>query len=107
MSSEAESEIVTRLLVPLNESAPPNLPPFVQVAFTREPSFPLPDASPAVVPLPSSKPNAATRPAGGVHAPCLDATGCSAAPLSPHAADAAHARLKAITWRRERLFCME
>ena len=56
--------IVTLLLVPLNESASPNLPAVDQVAPEIVPVLPFPDASETVVPEPSSNPYAATSPEG-------------------------------------------
>src|SRR6476620_4093856 len=56
--------IVTRLLVPLKESALPYFPAVVQVALAIVPVLPLPDVSVTVVPEPSSKPYAATSPDG-------------------------------------------
>src|SRR5689334_11200090 len=64
-SSDFDSGIVTRLDVPLNESAEPNLPAAVQVAPSSVPLFPLPEASPAEVPPFSSNEYAATRPPVG------------------------------------------
>src|SRR4051812_14211414 len=61
-SSEFASATVTQSLVPLNESAEPNLPPAFHVAPETVPVLLLPDASVTVVPLPSSKLYAATRP---------------------------------------------
>src|SRR5579862_6999566 len=60
--SDAELGMSTRAFVPLNESAPPYFPEAVQVVFTMEPTLPLPEASPSVVPVPSLKPYAATSP---------------------------------------------
>ena len=54
--SELLPGIVTRLLVPLNESALPNLPAVVQVAPEIVPLLPFPEASVTVVPVPSSNP---------------------------------------------------
>src|SRR5580765_4244363 len=64
-SSDAESGTVTRAVVPLKLSAPPNLPDAVRVATLIVPVFVFPDVSVTVVPLGSSKPYAATRPVGG------------------------------------------
>src|SRR5712692_8263779 len=61
-SSEAESGIVTRLDVPLNESAPPKWPALDQDVVATVPALPVPEASATVVPLPSSNEYAATRP---------------------------------------------
>src|SRR3989442_1171153 len=61
-SSEAESGIVTRLDVPLNESAPPKWPALDQDVVETLPALPVPEASATVVPLPSSNEYAATRP---------------------------------------------
>jgi hypothetical protein len=58
----AESGIVTQLLVPLNESAPPKRPEALQVAPLIVPVLPLPDASAVVPPPPSLNPYAATSP---------------------------------------------
>ncbi len=66
---EAELGTLTKALLPLKESALPNLPAPApaQVAFESVPALPLPDWSAAVVPLPASKPYAATSPVvGGV-----------------------------------------
>src|ERR1700744_2984454 len=60
--SEAELGIVTTELVPLNDSASPNLPAVDHVALLMVPLFPLPEASVTVVPEPSLNPYAATRP---------------------------------------------
>ena len=43
--SDDESGTLTRALVPLNDSAFPNLPEAVHVAFASVPVFPLPDES--------------------------------------------------------------
>src|SRR5262249_29289383 len=59
--SEAESGIETRALVPLKESASPNLPDVVHVALVIVPVLPFPEASATDVPDPSSNPYAATR----------------------------------------------
>src|SRR4249919_3001094 len=64
-SSELESATETDELVPLNESALPNLPSVDQVAFDSVPPLLLPDLSAVVVPLPSSNPQAPTRPGRG------------------------------------------
>src|SRR6476646_901044 len=71
--SDVESGIVTRELVPLNDSAPPNLPAVDQVVFETVPLFPFPDESATVAPEPSLKEYAATRPDGaaGVDAPAV------------------------------------
>src|SRR5712691_9493563 len=61
-SSEVESGIVTRLDVPLNESAPPKRPALDQDVVATVPALPVPEASATVVPLPSSNEYAATRP---------------------------------------------
>src|SRR5918996_3067462 len=61
-SSVALSETVTHAFVPLNESAPLNLPPVTQVAPESVPVLPRPDWSPAVVPEPSSNAHAPTSP---------------------------------------------
>src|ERR687888_626707 len=60
-SSESASGTVTQLLTPSKLSAPPNLPPVVQVAPVTVPLLPRPEASVAVLPDPSSKPHAPTR----------------------------------------------
>jgi hypothetical protein len=52
-------------LLPLNESALPNLPAAAHVAFVIVPLLLLPDWSATVVPLPSSNAHAPTRPGGG------------------------------------------
>ena len=52
---EAVLGMSTRWVVPLNESAPLNLPEVVQVAPTIEPVLLLPEASVTVVPEPWSK----------------------------------------------------
>ncbi len=56
--SEALCAAVTRLVLPLKESALPNLPvpAPAQAVFASVPVFPLPDWSAVVAPLPSSKP---------------------------------------------------
>ena len=54
-SREAESAIVTQLLVPLKERAEPNLPDAFQVALLIEPLLLLPDTSLTTVPVPSLK----------------------------------------------------
>ena len=54
--------MLTRALVPLNDSAPPYLPDADQVVFDVVPLLPVPEASPTVVPLPSLNEYAATRP---------------------------------------------
>src|SRR3954469_15384636 len=59
-SSEAASGIETSVELPLNWSAPPYLPVFVQVPFCTVPLLPLPDESLSVVPEPSSNEYAAT-----------------------------------------------
>ena len=59
--SAGASLTVTRAFVPLNESAFPNLPAEVHVAFEIVPALPRPDPSMTVVPLPSLKEYAATR----------------------------------------------
>ena len=59
---EAASATLTMLLVPLNDSALPNLPAVVQVALESVPVLLLPDASTVEVPVPSSKLYEATRP---------------------------------------------
>src|SRR5689334_20972393 len=79
-SSALASAIVTQLLVPLKEAAPPNLPCVDQPVFESVPTLPLPDPSLAVVPLPSLNPYAATRPgvvAGGVHVVEMPLTGAA------------------------------
>ena len=63
-SREAESGIRTRLVEPLKLSAPPYRPWVVQVAPTRVPVLPLPEASAVVVPVPSLNAQAPTRPGG-------------------------------------------
>src|SRR3954466_12569879 len=62
-SKVAESAIVTHALVPLNDSALPNLPAVLQVALLIVPGLPLPDESLTVVPVPSLTPWAAANPA--------------------------------------------
>src|SRR3954453_14451299 len=64
--SEAELGTFTRALVPLNESAPPYLPPAAQAAFASEPALPFPEASATVVPDPSPNPYAAPSPEAAV-----------------------------------------
>ena len=56
--SEALSATLTRLFVPLNESALPYLPrpAPAQLVFVSVPLLPVPDWSAVEVPLPSSKP---------------------------------------------------
>ena len=61
--NEAELGTFTRALVPLNTSAPPNLPALVQVAFEIVPVFPFPEESPTDGPDLSSNEYAATNPA--------------------------------------------
>src|SRR4051812_17886584 len=61
-SRSAAPATVTHALVPLNDSAEPNLPAAVHVALLIVPGWALPRASTAVVPEPSLKPHAATRP---------------------------------------------
>jgi hypothetical protein len=61
----APAVVVTYALVPLNDSALPNLPPVDQVALTRLPVFEWPEPSTVDVPVPSSKPYAATIPGSG------------------------------------------
>ena len=51
-SSEAASATVTQALVPLNDSAAPNLPAAVHVALEIVPALPWPDASATCTPLP-------------------------------------------------------
>ena len=64
-SSEAASATVTHALVPLNDSAPPNLPAVVRVAPEIVPVFPWPDASVTCSTPPASlNPYAATSPFG-------------------------------------------
>src|SRR5262245_928120 len=58
----AESGTVTQLLVPLNESAPPNRPEVVHVAPLIVPVLALPEASEVVAPPFSLNPYAATSP---------------------------------------------
>ena len=55
------SATVTRLLVPLKLSAPPNLPAATCVAPVIVPGLFCPEESAAVVPVVSSKPQAPTR----------------------------------------------
>ncbi len=55
-SSEFESLMFTRALVPLKKSEFPNLPEVDQVAFESVPVLALPERSAVVVPEPSSKP---------------------------------------------------
>jgi hypothetical protein len=59
-SSEFESATVTRVLVPLNVSADPNLPWVVQVPDETVPALPCPDESATLVPPPSLNEYAAT-----------------------------------------------
>src|SRR5262245_61089799 len=54
-SSKLLSAIVTRLPVPLNDSALPYRPAVVQVAPVMVPVFPLPDTSATVGPAPALK----------------------------------------------------
>jgi hypothetical protein len=54
-SSALESGTVTQALVPLKDSALPNLPDVDQVVFEFVPVLLLPDRSETVVPEPSSK----------------------------------------------------
>ena len=54
--------IVTEAVVPLNVSAPPNLPDVVHAALPIEPVFPLPDVSATAVPVPSLKEYSPTKP---------------------------------------------
>src|SRR5580765_8243039 len=62
--SELELGIVILLVVPLKESASPNLPAVDQVAFEIVPVLPFPDESETVEPEPSSNPYSATSPDG-------------------------------------------
>src|SRR4051812_14998640 len=59
--SVAASGTVTRAVVPLNDSAPPDLPAAVHVAPVIVPVLPFPDASLTVVPVPSLNAYAATK----------------------------------------------
>ncbi len=52
---ELEFGTLTRAFVPLNESAPSNLPRPDHVVFATVPVLPLPEASETVVPAPSLK----------------------------------------------------
>src|SRR3954452_12589950 len=61
-SSDSESATVTRLFVPLKESAPPNLPFEVHAAFVIVPAFEWPESSRNDEPEPASKPYEATAP---------------------------------------------
>src|SRR5450432_2255125 len=61
-SSALESGTVTQLLVPLNDSAPPNFPVVTRVAPLIVPTFPVPELSTTLAPLVSSKPYDATKP---------------------------------------------
>ena len=64
-SSDAALATVTHALVPLNDSAPPNLPAAVRVALEIVPVLPWPDASvTCTTPLASLNPYAATSPLG-------------------------------------------
>jgi hypothetical protein len=63
--NEAESATVTRLELPLNESAAPYLPPLTQLVFASVPVFPLPELSATLAPAPSLNEYAATNPPGG------------------------------------------
>src|SRR5262249_47370019 len=62
--SRVLSATVTQALVPLNDSALPNLPVVTQVALESVPVRPCVETSAVVVPVPSSKPQAPTRPVG-------------------------------------------
>src|SRR2546421_246404 len=62
--SAAASGMLTRALLPLNDSAAPNRPAAVQVALAIEPLLPNPDMSPTAVPAASLNPNARTKPPG-------------------------------------------
>src|SRR3954447_19041636 len=64
-SSELESGTVTRVLVPLKDSAPPECPPIDHVPAAIVPLFPVPERSASAVPEPALKLYAATRPVGG------------------------------------------
>src|SRR5262249_38226018 len=78
----AASGMLTRALVPLNDSAPPDLPAVVQVAPEIVPVRLLGELSPTVVPLPSLNPQAPTRPlADG--APGATETAAEALVLAP------------------------
>ena len=65
-SSVAESGMVTKVFVPLNDSALLNFPVVTQVPLATVPLLPLPDWSAIAVPLPSSNAHAPTRPGGPV-----------------------------------------
>lgn len=54
--SELALGTVTRVLVPLNVNADPNLPCVVHAPEATVPPFPRPEASATFVPLPSSNP---------------------------------------------------
>src|SRR6476660_6577145 len=60
----AASGTLTRVLEPLNDTAPPNLPELLHFALTSLPVLLLPEASAVVVPDPSSNAYAATSPGG-------------------------------------------
>src|SRR5689334_18715115 len=55
------SGMVTQVLLPLNDRAPPNRPAPDQVGPSSTPSLPKPEASAAWDPAPSLKPRASTR----------------------------------------------
>src|SRR4029079_13866819 len=63
---DALSGTVTQRPVPVNASAPPNLPVVVRVAPVIVPVLPLPERSDTVAPLVSSNAQAPTRPLAGV-----------------------------------------
>ena len=82
-SSEALSGTVTKLELPLNDSAPPKRPIGAQPVAVVVPVLPVPDASATVVPAPSLNPYAATWPGAacaGVAASIIITTAHSNAP---------------------------
>src|SRR6266566_8523114 len=79
--SEDELGMLTMLLDPLNERAPPLRPLETQVALEMLPLFPLPDVSWSVLPLPWLKLYSATSPVLLVGITCtLTLTGVEVAP---------------------------
>src|SRR3954469_9608963 len=64
-SSEFESGTVTRVLVPLKVSAPPECPATAHAPLATVPLLPVPERSASAVPEPALKLYEATRPVGG------------------------------------------
>src|SRR6185295_11419343 len=63
-SRELASGTLTRLLVPLNESAPPYLPLVDQLVFDAVPTLPVPEKSVTDAPAPSLNARARIKPVG-------------------------------------------